>query len=49
MRCPTRLVVVEGATHLFVEPGRLERVAELSRAWFTHHLEPLDRGTGGAR
>ncbi len=28
------LVVVPGATHLFEEPGKLEEVARLSRAWF---------------
>jgi putative phosphoribosyl transferase len=34
----TRLVVVPGATPHFEEPGALERVAELARDWFTHHL-----------
>ncbi|MGY5047595.1 dienelactone hydrolase family protein [Streptomyces sp. 900105755] len=34
----TRLVVVPGATHLFEEPGTLERVAHLARDWFTRHL-----------
>lgn len=33
-----RLVVVPGATHLFEEPGTLERVAELAADWFTAHL-----------
>ncbi|MBV9040513.1 MAG: dienelactone hydrolase family protein [Acidimicrobiia bacterium] len=32
------LVVVPGATHLFEEPGTLERVAELASAWFVQHL-----------
>jgi putative phosphoribosyl transferase len=32
------LVVVPGATHLFEEPGTLEKVAELARDWFIHHL-----------
>lgn len=36
-----RLVVVPGATHLFEEPGTLERVAVLARDWFTGHLMPL--------
>jgi pimeloyl-ACP methyl ester carboxylesterase len=35
-----RLVVVPGATHLFEEPGALERVAELARDWFLEHLSP---------
>lgn len=34
MRCPTDLVVIPGATHLFSEPGALERVAELATDWF---------------
>ncbi|GAA2149585.1 phosphoribosyltransferase family protein [Nocardioides koreensis] len=34
------LVVVPGATHLFEEPGALERVAALARDWFLTHLTP---------
>jgi putative phosphoribosyl transferase len=30
--------VVRGASHLFPEPGALERVAELAVAWFLAHL-----------
>jgi dienelactone hydrolase len=33
-----RLEVVPGATHLFEEPGALERVAALARDWFVRHL-----------
>ena len=33
-----QLVVVPGATHLFEEPGTLERVAVLARDWFVHYL-----------
>jgi len=33
-----RLVVVPGATHLFEEPGALERVAELAGDHFDRHL-----------
>ena len=32
------LAVVPGATHLFEEPGTLEKVAELARDWFIDHL-----------
>jgi dienelactone hydrolase len=32
------LEVVPGATHLFEEPGALERVALLAREWFLRHL-----------
>ena len=34
----TRLEVVEGASHLFEEPGTLDRVAELARDWFADRL-----------
>jgi dienelactone hydrolase len=39
MSCPVRLEVVPGASHLFEEPGTLERVADLASAWFRRHLE----------
>lgn len=32
------LAIVSGATHLFEEPGALERVAELAASWFIRHL-----------
>ncbi|WP_405999614.1 phosphoribosyltransferase family protein [Streptomyces sp. NBC_00829] len=38
LRCENRLEIVPGATHLFEEPGALDRVAELARDWFTSHL-----------
>jgi putative phosphoribosyl transferase len=38
MRCPKELQVVPRATHLFEEPGALEEVARLARAWFIRHL-----------
>jgi dienelactone hydrolase len=46
LRCEKRLEIVRGATHLFEEPGALERAALLARDWFAEHLSaPL--GTGG--
>lgn len=38
MRAPVRLEVVPGASHLFPEPGKLERVADLAAHWFVDHL-----------
>ncbi|MER6913496.1 phosphoribosyltransferase family protein [Streptomyces sp. NPDC000594] len=35
-----RLLVVEGAGHLFAEPGALERVARAAEEWFTARLAP---------
>ncbi|MCE9590868.1 MAG: dienelactone hydrolase family protein [Planctomycetes bacterium] len=43
MKCRAGLEVVPGATHLFEEPGTLERVADLARDWFTHYLGVHDR------
>lgn len=34
----SRLDVIPGATHLFEEPGALNRVATLAAAWFRDHL-----------
>jgi putative phosphoribosyl transferase len=38
LQCAKLLQVVPGATHLFEEPGTLERVAELATDWFAGHL-----------
>jgi putative phosphoribosyl transferase len=38
LRCEHELVVVDGAGHLFEEPGALERVAVLAIEWFQRHL-----------
>jgi putative phosphoribosyl transferase len=32
------LEIVEGATHLFEEPGALDKVGHLAAAWFLEHL-----------
>lgn len=47
LRAPHRMVVVPGATHLFEEPGTLEQVAVLARAWFDRYLAPAGE-TGDA-
>lgn len=38
MRCECQIAVVPGATHLFEEPGTLQRAAELATHWFTRWL-----------
>jgi len=38
LRCEVQLAVVPGATHLFEEPGTLERVARLASQWFRRWL-----------
>jgi hypothetical protein len=32
------LAIVKGATHLFEEPGTLQKVAPLAAAWFKRHI-----------
>lgn len=44
LRCPSELVVIPGATHLFPEPGTLEEVARLAERWFVRHLGSGSRG-----
>jgi alpha-beta hydrolase superfamily lysophospholipase len=38
MKCEKRLELVPEATHLFSEPGALERVADLAADWFSKKL-----------
>ncbi len=40
LHCTSEIAVVPGATHLFEEPGTLERVVMLARNWFLRHLSP---------
>jgi putative phosphoribosyl transferase len=44
MRCEVKLEIVPGATHLFEEPGALEKVAKLASNWFVNHI---GAGSGG--
>lgn len=52
LHCECGLARIAGASHLFVEPGSLERVAALASEWFEHHLPkhgavPKTWGPGG--
>lgn len=38
LTCPKELVIVPGATHLFGEPGALEKVAQLACDWFVRYF-----------
>jgi putative phosphoribosyl transferase len=38
MTAPVELEIVPGATHLFEEPGTLDKVMDLAAAWFDRHL-----------
>ena len=37
MNAPAELKIIEGAGHLFEEPGKLEEVSDLAAAWFASH------------
>jgi dienelactone hydrolase len=38
LNCVRQLEIIEGATHLFEETGKLETVAALAASWFENHL-----------
>jgi putative phosphoribosyl transferase len=42
MRCDVKLEIIPGATHLFEEPGALEKVARLASDWFGARLARND-------
>jgi len=38
MKCKKEMKVIEGASHLFEEPGKLHQVAQMSAEWFEQNL-----------
>jgi putative phosphoribosyl transferase len=38
LQCPKKMEIIPGATHLFEEPGTLERAAQLAATWFVEKL-----------
>jgi len=42
MHALVSLEIIPGATHLFEEPGALERVARLAADWCQRHLKEAD-------
>lgn len=38
LNCTKELRIIEGATHLFEEPEKLEEVSEIAATWFEKHL-----------
>jgi putative phosphoribosyl transferase len=46
LRCEHEVAIVPGATHLFEEPGALERVSELAADWFSRYSPLKPRGGG---
>ena len=43
LRTEKQLEIIPGATHLFEEPGALEKVAELASQWFNRYLTTADQ------
>ena len=43
-----KLVIVPGATHLFEEPGTLEKVAQLAAEWFARHFSRVEKARAEA-
>jgi putative phosphoribosyl transferase len=40
LTCEAKLEIIPRATHLFEEPGALEKVGEFAQSWFSRHLQP---------
>jgi putative phosphoribosyl transferase len=49
LRCKKKLEIVPGATHLFEEPGTLERVAQSAADWFGARLVTTETGLVASR
>lgn len=41
LSCEKKLEIIEGATHLFEETGKMEKVAMLAAEWFEKYLHPV--------
>ena len=42
LKCEKKLTVIEGATHLFEESGKMEIVSALAANWFVNHLTSVE-------
>jgi len=49
LRCPKKLTIIPGATHLFEEPGTLEQVADHALAWFRRCFVPHEEQERASR
>jgi len=38
LKCIKKMEIIDGASHLFEEPGKLEEVANLASKWFIEHI-----------
>jgi putative phosphoribosyl transferase len=42
LKAEKQLIIIEGAGHLFEEPGTLDEVVRHATGWFLAHLEPVE-------
>lgn len=42
LKCEKKMEIIEGASHLFEEPGTLERAAAFAASWFVSHFQTLE-------
>lgn len=42
LKCDKKFEIVEGATHLFEEPGKMKTVADLAANWFEKYLHTVN-------
>jgi putative phosphoribosyl transferase len=41
LNCEKRIEIIDGASYLFSEPGKIKEVAALTTEWFNKHLTPF--------
>ncbi len=43
MQAKKKLEIAPGASHLFEEPGKLEKVAALAAQWFVQNIQAVEK------
>ncbi len=46
LKCEKQLEIVEGASHLFEEYGKMDVASTLAAHWFEKHLKPVNVHAG---
>ena len=46
LTCEKRMIIIQGATHLFEEKGKLKEVADHAIKWFQEYLNPEELNYG---
>jgi hypothetical protein len=42
LECTKKMVIVEGASHLFEEPGKMDSVSKLAGDWFEKYMQTVN-------